>query len=337
MKTSNITFVVLLTIALAACRQHVAREQHQMESVSEFFDSIANRGISAQYILRCDRDTLYEEHIVTSARQHNAEQREIERHQFLIGKSTQLLENLCQKANESYRYTSGDSVNYSITLGKEPQELLQMYRWKTTERMEMFTFSHILLKPVKHMRLPGDIQSVQSFLKRFLAEQKGVKEYPVKYEWDQGVSMEETDGTNELFRTKFLGTDSLAASSVAGTHYFIPAKEEQRIRLATDFINRMKQLATEEPRQGLFFTTWVPFERFMRGDWYVNLMHYRLYDRGNRRGTCEILMGQSPKGIHILELYPADAPRLAIPHMWLKVRQTHNFDIVPEEDFKDIY
>ena len=75
----------------------------------------------------------------------------------------------------------------------------------------------------------------------------------------------------------------------------------------------------------------------MLDDWYVNLMHYRLYDREKRRGTCEIMMGQSPKGIHILEVYPADAPRLAIPRMWLKVRQTHNFDIVPEKDFKDIY
>jgi len=47
-------------------------------------------------------------------------------------------------------------------------------------------------------------------------------------------------------------------------------------------------------------------------------------------------MGGS-EGIHLMELYTSDAPRFTIPRLWLKVKQTHNLDIIPEKDFEKLY
>ena len=132
--------------------------------------------------------------------------------------------------------------------------------------------------------------------------------------------------------------DSLAVSVVTGNHYFIPAKDSRRIDVAVDFYNRLNRIATEQPRMGTVLSTTARFKEYLeRGDWFADILRYSVYDYAAKRRIYNIMMEQSPEGIHILELNTADVPRFAIPHLWLKVHQTHNFDFIPEKDFEGLY
>ena len=335
MKTHNIILIALAGISIASCTKNVAVEkQHQIETVSELFDSLVNRGIYGQHALICKEDScMFEEYsIIHSVQDTNAE------HDYLLHNMQELLDRLCLTAENSYRYTSQDTLDYSITLGSEPQEYLYMKRWKDDTEQDWLIFGHSIKKPVNITLKSDDIESVQEMLKTFLSEQKGVKVYEVKYEWDSGVAiLENYDKFLLPLISKGRDADSLAASVVTGNHYFIPAKDNRRIEVAVDFYNRLNRIATEQPRIGTVLSTTARFKEYLeRGDWCANILRYSVYDYATKRRIYNILMEQSPKGIHILELNTADVPRFAIPHLWLKVKQTHNFDFIPEKDFEGL-
>ena len=57
METKNIVLIVLVGISIASCTQTVAqKQQHQIETVSELFDTLANRGMYGQRVLTCTED-----------------------------------------------------------------------------------------------------------------------------------------------------------------------------------------------------------------------------------------------------------------------------------------
>lgn len=336
MKTKNIILIALAGISIASCTQTVAvKQQHQIETVSELFDSLANRGISGQRALICKEDScMYEEYSIVHSVQDNTAE-----HDFLLSNVQELLDRLCLTAENSYRYTSQDSLDYSIALGNEPQEYLYMKRWKDETERDWFLFGHSIKKPVNITLKSDDIESVQEMLKAFLSEQKGVKVYEVKYEWDSGVAIPDNyDKFLPQAVSKGRDADSLAVSVVTGNHYFIPAKDSRRIDVAVDFYNRLNRIATEQPRMGTVLSTTARFKEYLeRGDWFADILRYSVYDYAAKRRIYNIMMEQSPEGIHILELNTADVPRFAIPRLWLKVHQTHNFDFIPEKDFEGLY
>ena len=343
MRTKNIILSILTGFSVVSCTQNVADEPMQIESVSEFFDSIAKRDIYGRRILRChENPVLIEEynicHTLSDATEKDVDKewmrKETEDHNYLLQNVPELLDRLCRTAEKSYRYISGDSIDYNITLGNNPQKLLYLKCWKEN-RINWFDFGYMAEKPANITVKSGDVTSVRELLQAFLAEQKGVKKYEVRYEWDKDVAI--PDDYNTFLPVSYCGhgADSLAASSVTGTHFFIPAKNEQRIEVAVDFYNRLNRMATEQPRRGTILTTSARFKSYMENaEWHVDLLRYTVYNYETRNRIYTIMMEQSSEGIHLLELYTPDAPRFTIPWLWLKVKQTHNFDIIPEKDFE---
>ena len=348
METKNIVLIVLVGISIASCTQTVAqKQQHQIETVSELFDTLANRGMYGQRVLTCTEDSfLHEEYLISHYVPSNEDpngsydkewfQRDAEEHKFLLQTIPELLDRLCKTAEKSYRYMSYDSLNYNITMGTDPQEYIVMNRWKDEQEGDWFDFSCMVNKPVNITLKSDDVKSVQELLKKFLAEQNMVEEHEVKYEWDSGVDI--PNNSDDYYAT-FLpssfpghGSDSLAASSVTGTHYFIPAKDDHRINVAVDLYNRLIRIVTEQPRRGTLLSTFARFKEYLeRGDWCADILRYSVYDYAAKRRIYYIMMEQSPEGIHILELNTADVTRFAIPRLWLHVTRTHNLEIIREE------
>lgn len=347
MRTRNIVLSVLAGLSIVSCTQNVADKPMQIESVSELFDSIAKRDIYGRRILRCLEDSvLCEEynicHTLSDATDNDTDKewmrKEKEEHNYLLQNVPVLLDRLCRTAEKSYRYISGDSIDYNITLRNRPQKLLYLKCWKDKSRINWFDFCYMAEKPANTTVKSGDVTSVRELLQAFLAEQKGIKKYEVNYEWDKDVAI--PDDYNIFLPVSYCGhgADSLAASSVTGTHFFIPAKNEQRIEVAVDFYNRLNRMATEQPRRGTILTTSARFKSYMENvEWYVDLLRYTVYNYETRHRIYTIMMEQSSEGIHLLELYTPDAPRFTIPRLWLKVKQTHNLDIIPEKDFEKLY
>ena len=255
----------------------------------------------------------------------------------MLEHATAFVEKLCKTAERSYRYISGDSVNYSLTLNDCPEVYITLIRHKDAEvkEREWINFYYSNLKPVKPTEKSLDFKPVQKVLQEFLSEQKDVKPYEVKYEWDKGVAIPANWYSDFYEASRGLGSDSLAAASVTGTHYFIPAKDEHRIKVSLDFINRITQLAKEQPVSNSFLKTSArPESKMENNNSFFNFLSYKIFNPETHRNIYIILMEQSPEGIHILELYTADAPRFAIPRKWYDIKQTHNFERIPEKDFE---
>ena len=351
MKTRNILLSVLAGLSIVSCTQNVADKPMQIESVNALFDSIAKRDIYGRRILRCLEDSvLYEEynicHVLTDTTGKNNTinydkewmRKQTEDHNYLLRNVPDMLDMLCRTAEKSYRYISGDSIDYNITLGNNPQELLYLKSYSEVNRNKVFDFCYMVEKPANITVKSGDVTSVRELLQAFLAEQKKVKKYEVKYKWDKDVAI--PDDYTPFLPVSYIGhgSDSLAVSSVTGIHFFIPAKNQHRIDVAVDFYNRLNRMATEQPRRGSILTTSARFKSYMENvESHVDLLRYTVYNYETRHRIYTIMMEQSSEGIHILELYTPDAPRFTIPWLWLKVKQTHNLDIIPEKDFEKLY
>ena len=139
MRTKNIILSILTGFSVVSCTQNVADEPMQIESVSELFDSIAKRDIYGRRILRChENPVLIEEynicHTLSDATEKDVDKewmrKETEDHNYLLQNVPELLDRLCRTAEKSYRYISGDSIDYNITLGNNPQKLLYLKCWK---------------------------------------------------------------------------------------------------------------------------------------------------------------------------------------------------------------
>lgn len=352
MKTKNIVLTVLAGINMTSCTQTATDKQpHQIETINELLDSCASRGFDGQRTLRCFDDSgLYEEYFIghslstaeikDSASYDKEWLKEMKRstdyHYFLLQNGLELLDRLCKTAEKSYRYISGDSIDYNLTMNSENSEKLYLRSYKRSSDDNIF-LSYMVKKSAEITKESVDVKPIQELLTSFLSEQKGVKKYKVDYVWDQDVAIPEDYGVILTASVLGHGSDSLAASAVTGTHYFIPAKDQHRIDVAVDFYNRLNRMATERPLLGSLLNTSAKFKTSVEDEWYVDLLRYSVFNRETKRRIYTIMMEQSAKGIHILELYTPDAPRFAIPRLWLKVKQTHNLDIIPEKDFKELY
>lgn len=323
-------------MSIVGCTQPASQKGHQIETISELYDTLSKQGIYVQYYILCRDSVLREEYCIDNMLNTTAIE-DSAKHQFLLEHATAFVEKLCKTAEKSYRYISGDSVNYSLTLNDSPEEYITLIRHKDAEvkEREWINFYYSNLKPVKPTEISRDIKPVQKMLQDFLSEQKDVKPYEVKYEWDEGVAIPANWYSDFYEANRGLGSDSLAAASVTGTHYFIPAKDEHRIKVTVDFINRIIQLVKEKPVIGSFLRTSAHTESSMKnGEWFLNLLGYKIFNPETHRNIYNIKMEQSPEGVHILELYTSDVPRFTIPIMWYRFKQTHNFEMTPEKDFE---
>ena len=358
----------LAGMSLISCTPCVTEKpEHEVESIDELIDSIAfrsNGGVTRT--IQCYKDTLLDcYHIITSAqdtmgldtldvdawykrllanvppksvrdtmkfyREPNEMRHDVENHQYMIRNATHLLEKLCKTAKESYRYIDKDSINYSITLSSNPKRLLKAMRWTFGNSTNEFLLSYIKKNKVKVTAEPYDRRPVQQLIKKFLAEHKDVKQYPVSYDWDEGVpfpsDFDESRGKFCVYcSSRKTCKNPLAASHVTGIHYVIPAENEKSQALKKDFTNRMIRMAVEQPVPG----TRLELNLHTEGDKKLYLMER--YCIGNSKSpwpfTYQIMIDASwNNGFHILELDCQEAMRYTIPSDWCQVLRTHNTDI----------
>ena len=186
-------------------------------------------------------------------------------------------------------------------------------------------------------------------MKQFLDGWKDAKRYPVKYEWDKGEKIDlhanayqegYPDGMRKfhgLFSLVGEGADALAPSSVTGTHYFIPCNEEECTTMLNDLYDRLNKLAVEHPIMGTYMKSPANIGLSMNRDpdLIINSpkLIFTIKNEETKRTNCLILVKNNESGVHILELYPGDAPRFTIPNLWMYVKQTHNMLAEPEKDF----
>ena len=142
--------MMLVTMSITACTQNVTETpDHKVETIAELFDSLANRGAPPSHELRCYRDSMMSDEytiftVVEDTTQKTDEaDKDWYRHaadnqRFLLRNATYLVEKLCKTAVESYRYSTPDSVNYSITIKKEPETLLTFQHYKGNRNADFF-------------------------------------------------------------------------------------------------------------------------------------------------------------------------------------------------------
>ena len=242
---------------------------------------------------------------------------------FLADKMPDLLDKLCRKAEKSYRYWEGDSLDYSITMHSKPLELLSFKSFKKEQKREVVSLNHTTMRYAQHLSAPYDPQPIQAVLQKFLSEQKDVKTYDVCYEWDEDVPFNElNEGNDQLFSLwKGQGTDSLAAAKITGTLYDVTFKEESRADSAnTDLNRRMMKLITERPIKGAHLYSYYPGGKKK----YSYLQGIKVADWQKRKVFYDLDVQKEGDKLHILELQAADAPRFAKPVMWWCVKRIHN-------------
>lgn len=329
---------------IASCTQGtIEKPDHEVESISELFDSLARRGTPPTHALCCHKDSsMSDEYTIFTVVEDTTKMTDeadkewyrqaADNQRFLLRNATYLVEKLCKTAQESYRYTTPDSVDYSITIEKEPRKMLTFRHYKGERNADCVVLYYTIKKSAKVTPKSGNPKPMQVLLKQFLAEQKGVKQYPVHYEWDEGVPFPNEGEIYNSFTCRMgNGADSLAASLVTGTHYIIPVKGyKQAQELENELCNRMIRLSTEQPVVSILRTAVLPDGEKRR------LLQYWQYSmvEGKRRMTYQLkaqAFGNNVEGcgnaLHILELNTAEAPRLTIPLNWWVVMRTHNSQI----------
>ncbi len=311
---------ILLVVATSCTIQ--PKPEHQIETVSELMDSLTNRGEQVYQYIICTSDSSYQDerwfHYFTDEKDSNVKKSSL---LFLKDKMPDLLDKLSEKAEKSYRYWEGDSLDYSITMSSKPLELLSFKSYKDKQMGGIVSLTHTYMRPAKYETAPYDATPIQAVLQKFLKEQKDVKTQDVCYEWDEGVPF--TDFKNEQLvgRYKGIGADSLAAAKITGTLYVISLKGEGRSdELSAELNNRMTKLITEHPIKGAHLSSYIP-----GGKWKsYHIQGIDIFDRQRRRKLYDLNVLVLDDKLYILELNSADAPRSAVPCNWWAVKRIHN-------------
>lgn len=366
MNTKYFLLIACIVACFTSCRQTVSpTESHQVETFLELFDSLTARSEYTVRYLECKNDSILSEQYSISITEADTTRKadpsddgHYERwskkmardYTFLQQNATRLMDELSQKAEKSYRYISGDTIDYNITIGGTPEVLISMNRLRGEEDNRRYLILvYTINKPIKQASSCDDVTPVKTVMKQFLDGWKDAKRYPVKYEWDKGEKIDlhanayqagYPDGMRK-FHGRFSlvgeGADALAPSSVTGTHYFIPCNEEECATMMDDLYDRLNKLAVENPIVGSSLKTPANIRLSMNGDpdLIINSpkLVYTIKNEETRRTNCLILVKNMESGVHILELYPGDAPRFTIPNLWMYVKQTHNKLAEPEKDF----
>ena len=371
MNTKYFLLTACIVVCFTSCRQNASQgdsplEKHQVETILELFDSLTARGEMTQRYLECKDDSiLCEQYSIsiteadTTRKADPSDDGHYERwskkmardYTFLQQNATRLMEELSQKAEKSYRYISGDTVDYNITMGGTPEVLISMSRQRSAyDNHRYLVFVYTINKPIKQASSCDNVTPVKTVMKQFVDGSKHVKRYPVKYEWDNGVKIDlgvhashdgYPDSIMRGFHGRFSlvgeGADALAPSSVTGTHYFFPGTGEECTTIMTDLYDRLNKLAVENPIVGSSLKTPANIGLSMNRDpdLIINSpkLIFTIKNKETKRTNCLILVKNSESGVHILELYPGDAPRFTIPNLWMYVKQTHNKLAEPEKDF----
>ncbi len=370
MNTKYFLLIACIVACFTSCRQNASQgdsptETHQVETILELFDSLTARGEMTQCDLECKDDSiLCEQYSIsiteadTTRKADPSDDGHYERwikkmardYTFLQQNATRLMEELSQKAEKSYRYISGDTIDYNITMGGTPEVLISMSRLRGEEDNRRYLILvYTINKPIKQASSCDDVTPIKTLMKQFLDGWKDAKRYPVKYEWDKGEKIDlhanayqagYPDGMRK-FHGRFSlvgeGADALAPSSVTGTHYFIPGTGEECTTIMTDLYDRLNKLAMEHPIMGTSMKSPANIGLSMNRDpdLIINSpkLIFTIKNEETKRTNCLILVKNSESGVHILELYPGDAPRFTIPNLWMYVKQTHNMLAEPEKDF----
>ncbi len=315
-----ITTIMLAVLSLASCKQPL--HERQIETVGELMDSLINRGEQVYRYIICGGDSTYQDerwfHYFTDEKDSYVKKSSL---LFLKDKMPDLLDKLSEKAEKSYRYWEGDSLDYSITMSSKPLELLSFKSYKDKQMGGIVSLTHTYMRPAKYETAPYDATPIQAVLQKFLKEQKDVKTQDVCYEWDEGVPF--TDFKNEQLdlRYKGIGTDSLAAAKITGTLYIVTIKGEGRSdELSAELNKRMTALITERPIKGAYLSSFYP-----GGKWkFYYMQAFRIFDRQRRRKLYDLKVQVLGDKLYILELNSADAPRSAVPCNWWAVSRIHN-------------
>lgn len=305
-------YVVLAVLSIASCTQ--SKPEHQIESVSEFLDSLMERGGPVfHHIYYNGTDKVYEDQYVISLV--NSEKKNQDIWLFLSDKTPELLDRLCKTAVNNYRYSTNDSVDYSITLNNEPKELVNFKRYRHDNRYDVLRFAHTTLRPATHSSKPYDPAPIRVLLKKFISEQKNVEKHDVCYEWDEGVPISESIVCiNSLF------PDSLAATRTTGTLYRIHIGDVKRSEsVIADLTKRVFKVITERPIAGTSYTSIL---HKMGSKKQERMYSLSIYNRGP--GKFNVLLHPCGDDICILEVESEGARRWAIPASWWDVKCIHN-------------
>ena len=367
MNTKYFLLIACIVACFTSCKQTVSpTESHQVETILELFDSLTARSEYTVRYLECKNDSILSEQYSVSITEADTTRKadpsddgHYERwskkmardYTFLQQNATRLMDELSQKAEKSYRYISGDTIDYNITMGGTPEVLISMSRQRSEyDNRRYLVLVYTINKPIKQASSCDNVMPVKTVMKEFVDGWKEAKRYPVKYEWDKGEKIDlythasyagYPDSIMRRFHGRFSlvgeGADALAPSSVTGTHYFIPCNEEECATMMDDLYDRLNKLAVENPIVGSSLKTPANIGLSMNGDpdLIINSpkLVFTIKNEETRRTNCLILVKNMKSGVHILELYPGDAPRFTIPNLWMYVKQTHNKLAEPEKDF----
>lgn len=326
-----IVILVLAAIGITSCQQ--VEPVHQPESVSELMDTILNRGFTITHNIYCKYDSTYED-VYRFGRNiyYKCNKKERDLKLYLPDITPKLLDSICMKSEESYRYCTSDSLDYNIIISKDPYESVtytqnKSWCWVNNMSYEGFYLAHTITKKANDSSNDYDPAPIHETLQKFLSEQKKVQKYDICYEWDKGVPV-----SNFYCRYQIMGSgpNSLGASKVTGTLYVVSLKgEDMRDSLHTELTKRIEKLLTKRPIYGAHFNSNAssPQEPYMMQDVFVH--DYRKKPSFN----YSVMIDHFNKDLHILELDYNDSPRAAIPSLWNSITHNHNAEVtyrIPE-------
>lgn len=328
-----IVILVLAAISITSCQQAKPEpdSEHQPESISELMDSLLNRGVCINHYIFCSTDSSYHDTYHFGINFYdNCDKKEKDLKLYLADKTPKLLDSICKKSEDSYRYCTSDSLDYNIIVSKNPYESVTYQQYKSewnNKPYEGFYLDHTINKKANYSSNGFDPRPIHETLLKFLSEQKKVQKYDVCYEWDEGVPItEHGNGHRYVFWAK--GPDSLAASKVTGTLYVISLKGQNvRDSLHTELTKRIEKLLTQRPIRGTQFSsyTWSPQKPYM-------MQNVSVYNYNKRKSNYRIMIDHFTDDLHVLEL-DYDAPRAAVPTYWCSDIRTYNDKItyrIPE-------
>ena len=321
-------YVVLAVLSIASCTQPKPEPEHQIESVSELLDSLMERGELVNHIIYYSysssfnsSDKVFGDQYAFFSSSGKSEEKNQDTWLFLSDKTPELLDRLCKTAVNNYRYSSNDSVDYSITLNDEPKELVNFKRYRYDNRYDVISFAHTTMRPATHCSKRYDPAPIRALLQKFISEQKNVEKHDVCYEWDEGVPFSDDIVGNRTVCPN--SPDSLAATRTTGTLYKIHVGDEKRSdSVIADLTKRVVKLITERPILGASYNSCL----YKVGSKKQEKMHSLHF---NKRGRGVFLISVVSFGDYfcILEVESEGARRWAIPIYWWDVKCIHNNNV----------